>query len=68
VLLGFWVIGVLANFNFLGPTFDQILSYTSILSHFDDFVKGVIDTKHVVYYLSLIIFNLALTGQILELK
>ena len=32
-------------------------------SHLDDFIKGVIDTKHVVYYLSIIIFGLFLTAR-----
>jgi ABC-2 type transport system permease protein len=29
--------------------------------HLDDFVKGVIDTKHLVYYVSFITFGLFLT-------
>ena len=29
--------------------------------HFDDFGKGVIDTKHLVFYLSFIFFGLFLT-------
>ena len=36
-------------------------SYLSITEHFDDFGKGVIDTKHVVFYLSFIAFGLFLT-------
>ena len=38
-----------------------ILNYLSITQHFDDFGKGVIDTKHVVFYLSFIAFGLFLT-------
>ena len=31
--------------------------------HFDDFARGIIDTKHVVYYLSFITFGLFLTAK-----
>jgi ABC-2 type transport system permease protein len=55
----FWVISWFAES--VGPTTSQILSYLSITEHFDDFGKGIIDTKHVVYYLSFIAFGLFLT-------
>ena len=38
-------------------------NYLSITEHFDDFAKGVIDTKHLVYYLSFIAFGLFLTAE-----
>jgi len=44
----------------VGPTLASILSYLSITEHFDDFSKGIIDTKHVVFYLSFIAFGLFL--------
>ena len=44
-----------------GPTLGPILNYLSITQHFDDFGKGVIDTKHIIYYLSFISFGLFLT-------
>ena len=40
-----------------------ILTYLSITEHFDDFTKGMIDTKHLVYYLSFITFGLFLTAK-----
>jgi gliding motility-associated transport system permease protein len=45
----------------LGPTGQAITKYLSMTDHLDDFVKGVIDTKHLVYYLSFIAFGLFLT-------
>ena len=42
---------------------DAIVSYLSITEHFDDFAKGVIDTTHVIYYLSFITFGLFLTAK-----
>src|SRR5215467_27499 len=59
VALLFWVISWFSES--VGPTTSQVLSYLSITEHFDDFAKGVIDTKHVIYYLSFISFGLFLT-------
>ena len=30
------------------------LNYLSITDHFDDFTRGVLDTKHLIYYFSVI--------------
>ena len=38
-------------------------TYLSIIDHFDDFAKGVIDTTHLIYYLSFITFGLFLTAK-----
>lgn len=59
VLLFLWIIGWFADS--VGPTAASILNYLSITEHFDDFGKGIIDTKHVVFYLSFIAFSLFLT-------
>ena len=58
VFLLFWIISWLGES--MGPTAASILSYLSITEHFEDFGKGVIDTKHVVFYLSFIAFGLFL--------
>jgi ABC-2 type transport system permease protein len=57
--LMFWVINWRAESA--GPTLGAILSYLSITEHFDDFGKGVLDTTHIVFYLSFIAFGLYLT-------
>ena len=46
-----------------GPTGQIILSYLSVLEHFDDFSKGVIDTSHLVYYASFMTLGLFLTAK-----
>ena len=46
-----------------GPTTQTVVSYLSITKHFDDFAKGIIDTKHVVFYLSFITLGLFLTAK-----
>lgn len=45
----------------VGPTGQAILTYLSVVDHFDDFSKGVIDTSHLAYYASFIGFGLFLT-------
>lgn len=57
--LMFWIINWRAESA--GPTLGAILSYLSITEHFDDFGKGVLDTTHVIFYLSFIVFGLYLT-------
>ena len=61
-LLLFWVISWLADPTG-GSTTGQVLAYLSVLDHFDDFSKGVIDTSHVVYYVSFITLGLFLTAK-----
>ena len=38
-----------------------VTSFLSVIEHYEDFSKGVIDTKHLAYYLSFIVFGLFLT-------
>ncbi|MCC7032499.1 MAG: ABC transporter permease subunit [Acidobacteria bacterium] len=59
VFLLLWVVNWVSTF--VGPTLQTVLNYLSITEHFDDFAKGIIDTKHVVYYLSFIAMGLFLT-------
>jgi ABC-2 type transport system permease protein len=61
VFLMLWVINWIGTF--VGPTTQTVLSYLSLTEHFDDFAKGIIDTKHVIYYLSFIAFGLFLTAK-----
>lgn len=49
-----------------GPTLGDLLSKISLIEHFDDFRKGVFDTPHLVFYLSVIFTSLFLTQRILE--
>jgi ABC-2 type transport system permease protein len=60
VLLG-WIINWASTLA--GPTGREVLDYLGITNHLEDFTRGIIDTKHVVYYVSLITFSLFLTAR-----
>jgi ABC-2 type transport system permease protein len=49
--------------NFSNSTVAAVTQYLSIIDHLDDFSKGVLDTTHVIYYLSFITFGLFLTAK-----
>jgi ABC-2 type transport system permease protein len=59
-----WVIGWVGNFA-QGAS-QSILQYFSIVEHFDDFAKGVLDSEHIIYYVSLAFLSLFLTYQSIE--
>ena len=61
VFLLLWVINWMADST--GPMTREVLTYLSITGHFEDFSRGVLDTKHIVYYLSFIAFGLFLTAK-----
>jgi len=61
VFLLLWVINWVGSFT--GPTTQAVLDYLSITNHLDDFTRGIIDTKHLIYYISFIAFGLFLTAR-----
>ena len=64
VFLMLWVITWISPF--VGPTTQAVLNYLSLTEHFDDFSKGIIDTKHVIYYLSFMALGLFLTAKSMD--
>ena len=62
LLLMLLLVGWLRDFVTWPPGLAAI-SAVSVFEHFDDFTKGVLDTKHIVYYLCVITFGLFLTAR-----
>jgi ABC-2 type transport system permease protein len=60
VLLLLWLVGALSDAE------SSVLGYISVINHYEDFSKGLIELKDVVYYLSLIFLGLFLTYTSLE--
>ncbi|MDP8924322.1 MAG: ABC transporter permease [Chloroflexota bacterium] len=59
ILLLMWLSESVANF--VGRPFGDIVRYLSVTSHFQDFSRGVIDSSHVIYFLSIVAGALFIT-------
>ena len=64
MLLFFWLIGWLSMS--VSQSFGDIAKHISIFENFQDFDKGIIDTKPIIYFLSLTGFSLFLAVRSLE--
>jgi ABC-2 type transport system permease protein len=51
---------------FDSSTVATVLSYLSIVSHYDSFSRGVLDSKDFIFYISMMFFGLFLTARSLE--
>jgi ABC-2 type transport system permease protein len=65
-LLALWLIDIFANLT-RGALAD-ILNYLSIISRYNDFLRGVISSQNVIYYLSVIAVALFLATRALETR
>lgn len=63
VLLLLWVIGFIARSR---STAAMAIRYLSFTEHFEDFARGVVGMKHLVYYLSSTVFFLFATVRSVE--
>ncbi len=64
VCLLLWVLSWVSSYNDAG--WAQAVAYCSILTHFEPFSKGIIDTRDIVFYVSAIFLGLFLTSRSLE--
>lgn len=64
VCLLLWVLDWMSSYD--TSTTARVVSYLSVVTHFEPFAKGVIDTKDIVFYLSSIFFGLFLTARAME--
>ncbi len=59
ILLLMWLSESVANY--VGRPFNEVVRYLSVTSHFQDFSRGVIDSSHVIYFLSIVVGALFIT-------
>ena len=64
ICLMLWVLEWTSSFS--DTAMGRVAAYMSVLSHFDSFSRGVLDTKDIVYYISLIALGLFLTARSME--
>ena len=59
-----WVLDWVSSYE--TAAWAKVLSYMSVVTHFETFSKGVLDTKDLVFYVSAIFLGLFLTARSLE--
>ena len=59
-----WVIGWVGEYE--TATWARALSYLSVLTHFESFARGVLDSKDLVFYVTLIFLGLFFTARSME--
>ncbi|MFN3322456.1 MAG: ABC transporter permease subunit [Bryobacteraceae bacterium] len=59
-----WVMEWVAGYE--TAAWAKVMAYLSVVSHFDGFSKGVLDSKDIVFYVSMIFLGLFLTARSLE--
>ena len=64
MLLFFWLVGWL-SFS-VGPVLGDVVKYVSVYENLQDFMKGIVDTKSILYFFSLAGFMIFLTVRSLE--
>jgi len=64
ILFALWFIGMAADL--LPEALGEVIGYLSLYYHFPDFMRGVIDTRGIIYYLSITALFLFLAVRSLE--
>jgi ABC-2 type transport system permease protein len=64
VCLMLWVLDWVSSYE--QAAWAKVVSYLSVVQHFEPFSKGVIDTKDIVFFASMIFFGLFLTARSME--
>ena len=64
--LMFWILEWASGGGFDTGTWAQVLSYMSVVTHYESFAKGTLSSKDAIYYLTLIFLGLFLTARSME--
>ena len=64
IICALWFVSLLVNL--LPSAMGEVVSYLSLYYHFSDFLAGVIDTRGIIYYLSITVLFLFLAIRSLE--
>lgn len=66
LILCLWLLDAVSGI--ITGTLGDALKYMALSSHFNDFSRGIIDTRDVLYALSMIVGSLFLTTRVLEMR
>jgi ABC-2 type transport system permease protein len=66
ITLLFWIIGWLSEIA--GPKYSNFFDFISLFNHYENFPKGILDTRDLIFYLSVCFFFSFLTLRVLVSK
>ncbi len=64
VCLMLWVLGWVSQYE--NATWAQVLAYMCVITHFDSFAKGILDTKDAIFDVTVIFLGLFFTARSME--
>jgi len=64
VCLLLWILEWVSGYE--TATWAKVLAYMSVITHFESFAKGVLDTKDAIFYLTVIFLGLFFTARSME--
>ena len=64
VCLLLWILEWVTGFD--TAAWARVMAYMSVITHFESFAKGLLDSKDVIFYVTLIFFGLFLTARSME--
>jgi gliding motility-associated transport system permease protein len=68
ILLVLWIASAVQNVFGAASPIGGIFAYISLVSHMDDLMKGVVDSRDLLYYLSITIGCLFISTQLIEAR
>lgn len=69
IIFGFFILGLLAMIrNVTDPAVIDLISYFSAVNHMGDFSRAIIDTRPIVWYVSMTILVLAINFQVFQYR
>jgi ABC-2 type transport system permease protein len=60
--------GLVAELYIDSPRLQALLAYGNLFQHLDEMARGVIDSRHIVYHLSLMTWALAVAARVLKIR
>jgi ABC-2 type transport system permease protein len=66
LLLLLWVVSWAASIT--EGALSTVLNYLSVMAHYEEFAKGIVDTSHLFFFVTLIFFPLFVAAQLLSVR
>jgi ABC-2 type transport system permease protein len=67
LIFGIFLVGIFRDFV-NDPKLREALTYLNLIEHMEDFARGIVDTRRIVYAVSVVVFFLFLSTRTLEMN